>query len=107
MEKTIKTTLQGLYSVVVLTPPVIAYAEKHKGARQQIAVWNEAKAYQFVALTNSTVIVGGEIGHLSRTFNAASVDGNGGGEQKVLAEGENTGVDIAAINLGDYQKIEF
>lgn len=89
MEKTVKTTAQGLYSVVVVTPPVTAYAQKYDGSRQQIAVWKEAKAYQFVALTRNTVFVGGEIGHLSRTFNAASVDGNGGGEQNVaVVEGE-------------------
>lgn len=88
MEKIVETAAQGLYSVVVVTPPVAVYAQKHNGTRQQIAVWNEAKAYQFVALTRQTVFVGGEIGHLSRTFNAASVDGDGGGEQKVSVEGE-------------------
>lgn len=88
MEKIVKTIPQGQYSVIVLTPPVTVYAQKNNGTRQKIAVWKEAKSYQFVALTRATVFCDGEIGHLNRTFNGASVDGNGGGDEKAVVEGE-------------------
>lgn len=82
-----KTDPQGIYSVIVLSPPVTAYALKYNGSRQRIAEWKEAKAYQFAALTARTVFEGGEIGHLEQIFGAALAR-DAGTEQQNRFEGE-------------------
>lgn len=87
LEKIVYTDPQGIYSVIVLHPPVTVYALRRNGARQKMGVWKEEKAYQFVAVTGRTVFAGGKIGRIEQVFDATAVS-NEPEQEVVNAQGE-------------------